>query len=125
MEKISLTDHVRNEEVLFRVNEQRNVLHEMKISKVNWIGQILRGNCLLKHIVEGKIEVTRRRARRRKQLVNDVKEKGRVLEFERGSNRSLLVENSLWKRLWVYRKTGYGTSGRFLVLGRAVNIVLF
>jgi hypothetical protein len=27
MEKISWTDHVRNEEVLFRVNEQRNILH--------------------------------------------------------------------------------------------------
>ena len=30
MEKISWTDHVRNEEVLFRVNEQRNILHEIK-----------------------------------------------------------------------------------------------
>ena len=28
MEKISWTDHVRNEEVLLRVNEQRNILHE-------------------------------------------------------------------------------------------------
>ena len=30
MEKISWTDHVRNEEVLLRVNEQRNVLHEIR-----------------------------------------------------------------------------------------------
>jgi hypothetical protein len=30
MEKISWTDHVRNEEVLLRVNEQRNILHEIK-----------------------------------------------------------------------------------------------
>ena len=29
MEKISWTDHVRNEEVLLRVNEQRNILHEI------------------------------------------------------------------------------------------------
>ena len=28
IEKISWTDHVRNEEVLLRVNEQRNILHE-------------------------------------------------------------------------------------------------
>jgi hypothetical protein len=34
MEKISLTDHVRNEEVLLRVKEQRNILHE--ISKRDW-----------------------------------------------------------------------------------------
>ena len=31
MEKISWTDHVRNEEVLLRVNEQRNILHEIRI----------------------------------------------------------------------------------------------
>ena len=30
MEKISWTDHVRNEEVLLRVNEQRNILHEIR-----------------------------------------------------------------------------------------------
>ena len=29
MEKISWTDYVRNEEVLLRVNEQRNILHEI------------------------------------------------------------------------------------------------
>jgi len=28
MEKINWTDHVRNEEVLLRVNEQRNILHD-------------------------------------------------------------------------------------------------
>jgi len=33
MEKISWTDHVRNEEVLLRVNEQRNILHEIKNGK--------------------------------------------------------------------------------------------
>ena len=30
MEKISWTDNVRNEEVLLRVNEQRNILHEIR-----------------------------------------------------------------------------------------------
>ena len=34
MEKISWADHVRNEEVLLRVNEQRNVLHERLIGLV-------------------------------------------------------------------------------------------
>ena len=47
MEKISWTDHVRNEEVLLRVNEQRNILHEIRKRKANWIGHILRRNCLL------------------------------------------------------------------------------
>ena len=54
MEKISWTDHVRNEEVLLRVNEQRNILHEIMKRKANWIGHILRRNCLLKQVIEGK-----------------------------------------------------------------------
>ena len=69
MQKVSWTDHVRNEEVLLRVNEQRNILHEIRKRKANWIGYILRRNCFLQQVIEGKIkgqiEVTRRRGRRR------------------------------------------------------------
>ena len=65
MEKISWTDHVRNEEVLLRVNEHRNILHEIRKQKANWIGHILSRNCLLRPVTEGKIKgqivVTRRR----------------------------------------------------------------
>jgi hypothetical protein len=46
----------------------------MKISKVNWMGQILRGNCLLKQVIVGKIEQTGRQGRRRKQLLDNLKE---------------------------------------------------
>jgi hypothetical protein len=42
MEKISWTDYVRNEDVLLRVKEQRNILHEIRKRKANWIGHILR-----------------------------------------------------------------------------------
>jgi hypothetical protein len=35
-----LTDHVRNEEVLLRVKEQRNILREISKRKANWIGHI-------------------------------------------------------------------------------------
>jgi hypothetical protein len=76
MEKISWTDHVRNEEVLLRVSEQRNILHEIRKQKANWIGHILRRNCLLKEVIEGKmkgqIEVTGRRGRRHKKLLDDL-----------------------------------------------------
>jgi hypothetical protein len=69
---------VRNEEVLHRVKKERNILHKIKRRKANWIGHILRRNCLLKHVVEGKIEgrieVTRRRGRRRRKLLDAVKE---------------------------------------------------
>ena len=78
MEKISWTDHVRNEEVLLRVNEQRNILHGIKKRKVNWIGHILRRNSLLEQVIEGKIKgemgVTRRGGRRLKKLLDDLKD---------------------------------------------------
>ena len=56
MEKVSGTDHVRNEEVLLTVKEQRNILHEISKRKANWIGNILRRNRLLQQVIEGKIK---------------------------------------------------------------------
>ena len=69
---------MRNEEVLHRVKEERNIVHIIKRRKVNWIGDILCRNSLLKRATErkiqGRIEVTERRRRRRKQLLDDLME---------------------------------------------------
>ena len=58
-------------------DEQRNILHEIRKRKANWIGHILRRNCLLKQVIEekikGEMEVTRRRGRRHKKLLDDLK----------------------------------------------------
>jgi hypothetical protein len=79
MEKISWTDHVRNEEVLLRAKGQRNIPHEIRERKANWIGHILRRNCLLQWVTEGKIqggvEVTGRQGRRCRELLGDLKER--------------------------------------------------
>jgi hypothetical protein len=56
IEKISWNDHVRNEDVLLTVKEQRNILHEIRKRKAKWIGHILRRNCLLQRFIEGKIQ---------------------------------------------------------------------
>jgi hypothetical protein len=45
VEKISGTNRVRNEEVLHRVKEERNIVHTIKRRKANWIGHILRIAC--------------------------------------------------------------------------------
>ena len=66
---------VRNEEVLLRVNEQRNILHEIRKRKANSIGHILRRNCLLKQVIEGKIKGEMEVARRRKKLLDDHKDR--------------------------------------------------
>jgi len=47
---------VKNEEVFHRVKEERKILNAIKRRKANWIDHILRKNCLLKHVTEGKVE---------------------------------------------------------------------
>jgi hypothetical protein len=68
----------RNEEVLHRVKE-RNILQTIKRRKANWTGHVLRRNCLLKHVIEGKlegrIEMTERRGRKLQQLLDDLKKR--------------------------------------------------
>jgi hypothetical protein len=71
--EVSWNDRVRNE--IYRTVEERNIVHTIKRRKANWVGHILRTNCLIKHVIEGrregKIEVMgRRRRRRSKQLLN-------------------------------------------------------
>jgi hypothetical protein len=64
---------VRNK-VSLRVKEQRNILHEKIKRNANWIGHILRRNCLLRQANEGNIkegiEVTGRRGRRSRKLLD-------------------------------------------------------
>jgi hypothetical protein len=52
---------------VLRAKEQRNILHEIRKRKPNWIGHILRRNCFLQQVIEGKIngriEVTGRQGR--------------------------------------------------------------
>jgi hypothetical protein len=66
MEKTSWTDRVNKEAVLHRVKEERNILHTIRRRKANWIGHILRRNCLLSHIIEGNVIGTRRRGKKHK-----------------------------------------------------------
>jgi hypothetical protein len=98
--KISWTDHVRNEEVLLTVNEQRNIRHEISKRKANWIGHILRRKCLLRQVIDGKIkggiEVTGRRGRRGRKLLDDHKER-------RGYSH--LQEEALDRTMWT---AGFG-----------------
>jgi hypothetical protein len=88
---MKVPDHVY-EDVLLRVKGQRNILHEIRKRKANWIGHILRRNCLLQRVIEGKIqgriEVTGRRLRK---LLDDFKER-------RGYSH--LKEKALDRTMW-------------------------
>ena len=87
---------MRNEEVLLRVKEQRNILHEIRKWKANWIGHILRRNCLLQRVTEGKIkgriEVTGRRGGRRRKLLDDLKEKREYSHFKEEA-----LDRTVWR----------------------------
>jgi hypothetical protein len=90
MEKISWTDHVRNE-VLLRVKEQRNILHETRKLEANWLGHILHRKQVIEGTIKGEIEVTRRRRRRCKKLLDDLKDR-------RGYSH--LKEEALDRTMW-------------------------
>ena len=94
----------KDEAVLHRVKEERNIVHKTKRRKADWTGHILRRNCLLKHInvgkIEGGIEVTVKRGRTRKQLLDDLKETRGYCE---------LKEEALGRTVWRTRfGKGYG-----------------
>ena len=93
---MSWTDRVRNEEVLHRVKEDRNILHTVKRRKASWSGHIVRRNYLLKQIIEEKIdegiEVTERRGRTRKQLLEDLKERRGYLKLKQEA-----LHSTLWR----------------------------
>jgi hypothetical protein len=87
---------VRNEEVVLIVKKQRNILHEISERKVNWIGHILRRNCLLQRVIEVKInkgiEVIGRRGRRRRKLLDDLKERRGYSDFKEEA-----VDRTMWR----------------------------
>ena len=93
--EISWTDHVSNEETLLQVKEQRNILHAIRKREANWIGLILRRNCLLKQEIEGKIkwkiEVTRIQGRRRRKLLDDLKDRTGSCHLEEET-----VDRNMW-----------------------------
>ena len=91
-EEDQLTGRVVIEEVLSRVKEEKSIVHTIKRRTAKWIAHILRRNCLLEHIIEGKIEGMVRRGTRRKQLLDHCK-------GTRRSSRSHCLENRFERRI--------------------------
>ena len=76
----------------------------IKRRKDNWVGHILRTNCLLKHVTEGqtegRTEVTGRRARRGKQLLDDLRDKWVYWKLNEET-----LDHSVWRKRF---GRGYG-----------------
>jgi hypothetical protein len=76
--------------------EERNIMRVTKCRMADWIGHILRRNWLLKQITEGNTEGTKGREQRRKQLLDELKERIKYLNFKKER-----LDRNVWR-------TGFG-----------------
>lgn len=98
IENIKWMDMVTNEEVLSRVGEKKSIIHTIRQRKANWVGHILRRNCLLHDVVEGRLEGTTRLGRRRIQLLDDLREKRKYWMLKEEAE-----DRQFWKTKFTYQ----------------------
>ena len=72
MEKISWTDKITNEEVLERVGTDRQLIHTLRNRKKTWIGHVLRGDGLLKEVIEERMQGKRIKGTPRIGMLDDL-----------------------------------------------------
>ena len=72
MEKISWKDRISNEVVLRRVGVERELITMLRSRKKSWIGHVLRGDGLLKEVIEGRMEGSKPRGRPRLGMLDDL-----------------------------------------------------
>ena len=87
-EKVSWVDKKTNEEVLSSVGEERSFVDAIVKRKKNWIGHVVRGEGLLKQVLEGRMEGKRPRGRPRMGMIDDIKEGSYVKMKRRAENRA-------------------------------------
>jgi hypothetical protein len=94
MEKISYLDRITNLEVLSRIGEERHLLDMVRNRKKKWIGHIVRGDGVLKEVMEGRMEGKKTRGRPRT---------GMLTELIRGSYGKMkrMAENREEWRCWM------------------------
>ena len=91
MEKIKWSEKVTNGQVLERIGEKRTLLSNILRRKVNWIGHILRRNCLLHDAIEGQMTEVKEVGRRRTQLLDDLRNRRRYWELKKEADRKSVV----------------------------------
>ena len=72
MERISWKDKISNEVVLERVGVKRDLMDMLRKRKKTWIGHVLRGDGLLKEVLEGRMEGSKTRGRPRLGMLDDL-----------------------------------------------------
>src|SRR6218665_3210515 len=83
MERISWRDLKTNEEVLQMVQEERSLMDVIWRRKKNWIGYILRGESLLREVIEGRMIGKRPRGRKRLGMLTEFLKESSYVELKR------------------------------------------
>jgi hypothetical protein len=98
MEKIKWSEKITNEQVLDRIGEKRTLLNNIIRRKANWIGHILRRNCLLHNSIEGQMTEVKGVGRRRAQLLDDMRNRGRYWELQEEAE-----DRKRWRKQFINR----------------------
>ena len=85
MEKIKWLEKVNNEQVLDHKGDKRTLLNNILRRKANWMGHILRRNCLFHDTIEGQMTEVKGVGRRRTQLLDDLRNRRRYWGAKGGS----------------------------------------
>src|ERR1700733_13483073 len=70
MERISWTERKTNEEVLDMIGEVRKLMKTIRERQRKWIGHILRGESLLRMVIERKMDSKRTRGRPQQMMLD-------------------------------------------------------
>ena len=97
MERVSWRDKKSNEQVLQDVGEERSMVQTVVKRKKNWIGHVLRGEGMMKDVMEGRIEGKRCVGRRRQSMLHELMEGGSYVQMKRKAE-----DRELWKK-WIPR----------------------
>ena len=70
IEGIKWQDHITNKEVFNKVGKKRSQINTITRRQKNWIGHVLRGNNLLKELIEGQLYGKKRRGKPRQKMLD-------------------------------------------------------
>src|SRR6201996_4704757 len=72
IQKVHWRDRKTNEEILIMVGEKRTLMGTITNRKRNWISHVLGGEVLLRDVIEGRMQGTRRGGRRKIGMLDDI-----------------------------------------------------
>ena len=78
-----MAGYITNEEVLNKVGEKRSLINTITRRQKNWIGYVLRGNNLIKELIEGRLYGKKRRGKPRQQMLDFIMERKTYVEMKR------------------------------------------